>query len=103
MYAIVEIAGKQYKVAADSTIVADKIKGAVGDTVEFDNVLMFVNDGKVKVGSPTIKGAKVTASIEGETRGDTVIVFRKKRRKGFRVRNGHRQQYTKLKINEVTV
>jgi len=103
MYAIVEIAGKQYKVSADNTIQIDKIPGAIGDTVAFDRVLMYADGDNVKFGTPVIDGAKVTASIEGDAKGQKVLVFKKKRRKGYRVKNGHRQQYTALKINDVSV
>ncbi|MFC2125452.1 50S ribosomal protein L21 [Bacteroidota bacterium] len=101
MYAIVDIAGKQFKVTQDQQIFAPKMEGDAGASVEFDNVLLVDNDGKVKVGSPVIKGAKVTAEILEHQKGDKVIVFKKKRRKGFKVKNGHRQEFTKLLIKDI--
>ena len=101
MYAIVDIAGKQFKVVKDQQIFAPKLSGEAGDKVEFDQVLLVDDDGKVKVGSPTVKGAKVSGKIVEHLRGDKVIVFKKKRRKGYKVKNGHRQDYTKLLIEEI--
>ena len=101
MYAIVDIAGKQFKVTQDQQIFAPKMEGDAGASVEFDNVLLVDNDGKVKVGSPLVKGAKVTAEILTHQKGDKVIVFKKKRRKGYKVKNGHRQDFTKLLIKDI--
>ena len=101
MYAIVDIAGKQFKVTQDQQIFAPKMEGDAGASVEFDNVLLVDNDGKIKVGSPKVKGAKVTAEILEHLKGDKVIVFKKKRRKGYKVKNGHRQELTKLVIKEI--
>ena len=101
MYAIVDIAGKQFKVMKDQQIFAPRLNGEAGDKVEFDQVLLVDNDGKVKVGSPTVKGAKVSGKIVEHLKGDTVIVFKKKKRKGYKVKNGHRQAYTKLLIEDI--
>jgi len=101
MYAIVEIAGTQVKVEKDKYYYTPLLEGNDGDKVEFDNVLLVDNDGKVKVGSPSIKGSKVTGKILGQQKGDKVIVFKKKRRKGYKVRNGHRQQFTKVLIEDI--
>jgi large subunit ribosomal protein L21 len=101
MYAIVDIAGKQFKVSKDQKIFAPKLSGEAGDKVEFNQVLLVDNDGKVKVGSPTVKGAKVSGKILEHLKGDKVIVFKKKRRKGYKVKNGHRQVYTKLLIEDI--
>ena len=101
MYAIVDISGKQFKVTQDQQIFAPKMEGDAGASVEFDNVLLVDNDGKVNVGSPLVKGAKVTAEILAHQKGDKVIVFKKKRRKGFKVKNGHRQDFTKLLIKDI--
>lgn len=101
MYAIVEIAGTQVKVEKDKYIYAPLLEGNDGDKVEFDNVLLVESDGKVVVGSPDIKGSKVTGTILGHQKGDKVIVFKKKRRKGYKVRNGHRQQFTKVLIEDI--
>jgi len=101
MYVIVDIAGKQFKVTKDQQIFAPKLSGEAGDKVEFNQVLLVDNDGKVKVGSPTVKGAKVSGKIVEHLKGDKVIVFKKKRRKGYQVKNGHRQTYTKLLIEDI--
>ncbi|MCB0733482.1 MAG: 50S ribosomal protein L21 [Flavobacteriales bacterium] len=101
MFAIVEIAGKQYKVEADQQLFVNKLSGDAGDKMDFGRVLLVDNDGKIKVGTPEVKGASVSASVVEHVRGDKVIVFKKKRRKGYRVRNGHRQDYTKIKIEGI--
>lgn len=102
MYAIVNIAGKQFKVTQDQSVYAPLMEGEEGASVEFDDVLLVDNEGKVKVGTPKVKGAKVSGKIIGHVKGDKVIVFKKKRRKGYKVKNGHRQQYTKLLIENIT-
>ena len=101
MYAIVEIAGQQFKVEQDRFIYTQKIAGSEGDSVEFDNVLLVDNDGTVNVGTPSVSGAKVTGTILAHGKGDKVIVFKKKRRKGYKKKNGHRQSFTKLKIDSI--
>jgi len=101
MYAIVDIAGKQFKVMKDQQIFAPKLSGEAGDKVEFKEVLLVDNDGKVKIGTPTVKGAKVSGKIVEHLKGDKVIVFKKKRRKGYKKKNGHRQDYTKLLIEDI--
>ncbi|RME01718.1 MAG: 50S ribosomal protein L21 [Calditrichaeota bacterium] len=101
MYAIVEIAGKQYKLEPDTQVMTDRLQGKVGDTVEFDRVLLLADGDKVQVGTPTVPGGKVQATIEGEVRGEKVIVFKKKRRKGYRKKTGHRQYYTVLKVKSI--
>jgi large subunit ribosomal protein L21 len=101
MYAIVDIAGKQFKVAKDQFIYAPKIEGEAGSSVSFDNVLLFDNGGSVEVGAPTVKGVKVSGKILEHVKGDKVIVFKKKRRKGYAVKNGHRQQFTKVQIENI--
>jgi large subunit ribosomal protein L21 len=101
MYAIVDIAGKQFKVEKDQKIYAPRMEGESGDKVEFDQVMLVDDNGKVKIGSPVIKGAKVSGKILEHVKDDKVIVFKKKRRKGYRVKNGHRQGYTRLIIEEI--
>jgi large subunit ribosomal protein L21 len=101
MYAIVEIAGKQFKVTQDQFVYAPLLAGDEGASVEFDRVLLVDNEGKVEVGAPTVKGAKVSAKILGHVKGDKVIVFKKKRRKGYRKKNGHRQDFTKVLIEKI--
>jgi large subunit ribosomal protein L21 len=102
MYAIVDIAGKQFKVTQDQFVYAPRMQGEEGASVEFDRVLLLDNDGKVEVGAPLIKGAKVSGKILGHVNGDTVVVFKKKRRKGYKVRNGHRQQFTQVMIVKIS-
>ena len=101
MYAIVEIAGQQFKVEKDQEIFVHRLEGNVGDSVEFDQVLLTDNDGDVKVGAPTIDKAKVTAKIVEHLKGDKVIVFKKKRRKGYKLKKGHRQYLTKVAIEKI--
>ena len=101
MYAIVNIAGQQFKVAKDQYIYAPKLDGETGAVVNFDQVLLIDNGGKVAIGAPTVKGAKVSGKILEHVKGNKVIVFKKKRRKGYAVKNGHRQQYTKVLIEKI--
>ncbi|MGK7395141.1 MAG: 50S ribosomal protein L21 [Candidatus Cyclobacteriaceae bacterium M3_2C_046] len=102
MYAIVDIAGKQFKVSKDRFVYAPKMEGEEGASVEFDQVLLLDDGDKVNVGVPTIKGAKVTGKILGHGRADKVLVFKKKRRKGYRKSQGHRQDFTKVLIEEIS-
>ncbi|MCH8871209.1 50S ribosomal protein L21 [candidate division KSB1 bacterium] len=101
MYAIIDIAGKQFKVSNKDNILVPKVVGEVGKSVEFDKVLLVSDQGKVSVGQPTLKGATVKAKILSFERGGKVIVYKKKRRKGFEVKKGHRQDYTKLEIQSI--
>ena len=101
MYAIVDIAGQQFKVAKDQQIFVHRLQGDEGASIEFDNVLLAEDGGKFKVGTPTLKGAVVSAKILSHLKGDKVIVFKKKRRKGYKKKNGHRQQFTKIQITGI--
>lgn len=101
MYAIVDIAGKQFKVAKDQYIYAPLMDGEAGTAVSFDQVLLVENGGTVTVGAPVVKGAKVSGKILEHVKGNKVIIFKKKRRKGYAVKNGHRQQYTKVLIEGI--
>jgi large subunit ribosomal protein L21 len=101
MYAIVEIAGQQFKVEKGQEIFVHRLEGNEGDKVTFEDVLLTDDGGKVNVGTPNVKGSKVEAEILEHLKGDKVIVFKKKRRKGYRVKNGHRQQFTKILINSI--
>tara|TARA_B100001741_G_scaffold313850_1_gene322763 strand:- start:4525 stop:5058 length:534 start_codon:yes stop_codon:yes gene_type:complete len=101
MYAIVEIAGQQFKVEKDQQIFVHRLEEKEGAKVEFDNVLLIDNKGKVNVGAPAISGAKVTAKVLDHVKGDKVVVFKKKRRKGYRVKNGHRQTFTQIEIQSI--
>ena len=103
MYAIVEINGQQFKAEAGKKLFVHHMQdAAAGQTVEFENVLLVDNDGTIQVGAPTVEGAKVTAEVKCPlVKGEKVLVFHKKRRKGYRKLNGHRQQFTELTIKEV--
>jgi large subunit ribosomal protein L21 len=101
MYAIVEIAGQQFKVAKDQKVFVHRLQEAEGAKVSFDKVLLLENEGAVTVGAPAIQGAEVTAKILGHLQGDKVIVFKKKRRKGFRKKNGHRQALTEIQVESI--
>ena len=101
MFAIVEIAGFQYKVQKDRYIYVNRLKGEVEDKITFDKVLLLSTDTDVKVGTPTVSGAKVEAKILEHLRGEKDIVFKKKRRKGYQVQNGHRQCLTKILISDI--
>lgn len=101
MYAIVDIKGQQFKVTENQTIYVNRLDAGEGDTVEFDQVLLIDNDGKCKVGTPVLDGAKVTGTVKSHVKGDKVIVFKKKRRKGYQKSNGHRQSLTRLEINGI--
>ena len=102
MYAIVEIAGQQFKVEKDQQIFVHQLEGKAGDKLEFSIVLLIDDGGKFAVGAPAVEGAKVTAKIVEHAKGDKVIVFKKKRRKGYAVKNGHRQRFTKIAIDGIT-
>ena len=101
MYAIVEIAGKQFKVTKDQHIYAPLLAGDAGSSVELDNVLLMGDGDSVEVGASAISGARVAATVVEHVKDDKVIIFKKKRRKGYRKKQGHRQQYTKLVIDEI--
>jgi large subunit ribosomal protein L21 len=101
MYAIVEIAGQQFKAEASRFLYTHRLNKEEGDAVEFDQVLLIEDEGQVSVGAPTVTGALVKGKVLGHVQGDKVIVFKKKRRKGYRKFNGHRQQFTKVLIEEI--
>jgi len=102
MFAIVKIAGQQFKVEEGQQLFVHQLEASEGDNVSFEDVLLVDNDGKVSVGTPTLN-AKVNATVLGHQKGDKVIVFKKKRRKGYRRKNGHRQQFTKIQIDSIAV
>ncbi|MCF1191137.1 50S ribosomal protein L21 [Mangrovimonas sp. AS39] len=101
MYAIVEIAGQQFKVEKDQKVFVHRLATEEGKTVSFDNVLMVGDGDKVTLGAPAINGAQVGAKVLKHLKGDKVIVFKKKRRKGYRVKNGHRQALTEIVIESI--
>ena len=100
MYAVIKTGGKQYRVSQGDRIRVEKLDGDIGTSLEFDDVLMIGGD-KVVVGTPNVEGAKVTAEITGQDKAKKVIVFKMKRRKGYRRKQGHRQPYTDLKITGI--
>ncbi|MDP3445611.1 MAG: 50S ribosomal protein L21 [Ignavibacteria bacterium] len=101
MYAIVDIAGQQFKVSEGQQVFVHRLEGEEGNSVSFEKVLLIDNEGKVKVGTPTVAGAKVDAKIVEHLKGDKVIVFKKKRRKGYQKQNGHRQYLSKVLIESI--
>jgi large subunit ribosomal protein L21 len=101
MYAIVEIAGQQFKVAKDQRLFVHRLQDKEGAKVSFDKVFLLNDGKKVTVGAPAITGASVEAKVLGHLKGDKVIVFKKKRRKGYRVKNGHRQSLTQLVVEQI--
>lgn len=101
MYAIVEIAGQQFKVEKNKKLFVHHLELKEDDSVDFEKVLLVDNDGKVDVGTPTVKGAKVTAKVLQHVKGEKVIVFKKKRRKSYQKMNGHRQHFTQIQIENI--
>lgn len=101
MYAIVEIAGHQFKVEKDQKVFVNRLATEEGKSVSFDNVLLIADGDNVTVGAPAIDGAQVSAKVSKHLKGDKVIVFKKKRRKGYRVKNGHRQALTEIVIENI--
>jgi large subunit ribosomal protein L21 len=101
MYAIVDIAGQQFKVEANRKVFVHRLAAEEGASIEFDKVLLVDNNGKVSIGAPVVAGAKVTAKVLSHLKGDKVIVFKKKRRKGYKKKNGHRQYLTQIQIESI--
>jgi|TARA_B100001059_G_scaffold231609_1_gene267722 large subunit ribosomal protein L21 len=101
MYAIVDIAGKQFKVQKDQKLYVHRLGEDTGKSVNFDNVMLVEDSGKVTVGTPSIKGASVKAKVLDHLKGDKIIVFKKKRRKGYKTKNGHRQYLTQIQIESI--
>ena len=103
MYAIVEIKGKQYKVREQDTLYVPLVRSAQpDDTLTFDRVLLLANNGDIRIGAPTVEGAQVTAKVLGHVKADKVLVFKKKRRKRYKVKRGHRQQYTQIQVEALS-
>jgi large subunit ribosomal protein L21 len=102
MYAIVEIAGQQFKVSKDQKVYVHRLTNEEGSKVTFDKVLLLDNSGAITLGAPAIEGASVEATVLQHLKGDKVIVFKKKRRKGYKKRNGHRQYLTQIQIESIT-
>ena len=101
MYAIVDIAGQQFKVEKDQKVFVHRLEAEEGAKLSFDQVLLVDNDGDVKVGAPTVSGATISATVLAHVRGDKVLVFKKKRRKGYQKMNGHRQDLTQIQVQEI--
>ncbi|MBN1543242.1 50S ribosomal protein L21 [candidate division KSB1 bacterium] len=102
MYAIVDIAGQQFRIAQNDVIQTQKVAGDVGTSLELDKVMLLALEKETRIGGPYIEGAKIQATILEHGRDAKVIVFKKKRRKGYRVKNGHRQPYSKLRIDAIS-
>lgn len=99
MYAIVEIAGKQFKVEENAKVYVPRLKADVDSTVTIDRVLLMSGDGNIRIGAPTVADTSLTATVLRHVKGDKVLIFKKKRRKRYRVKRGHRQQYTQIRID----
>ncbi|NLD24768.1 MAG: 50S ribosomal protein L21 [Bacteroidales bacterium] len=101
MYVIVDIQGQQFKVQKDQKLFVHRINANEGDSVEFTNVLLIGNDDDITIGSPTVEGAKVVVEVLSHVKGDKVLVFKKKRRKGYSKLNGHRQQFSQVIVKDI--
>ena len=101
MYAVIKTGGKQYRVAANDTIQIEKLEGSAGDSVEFNDVLMVSNGDAIDWGAPVVAGATVAGEIVGQVRGPKIVIFKKRRRKHYRRKNGHRQDLTAVRITEI--
>lgn len=101
MYAIVDIAGQQFKVEENQKVIVNRLEANEGDKVDFEKVLLKDNNGQVEVGTPVVAGAKVTAKVLGHLKGEKVVVFKKKRRKGYQKRTGFRASLTQIQIEKI--
>ena len=101
MYAVVEIAGQQYKVNPAEKLYVPRLEHEIGSSVKFDKVLLLADEKAIKVGAPLVAGASVSAKVLAHVKDEKVIVFKKKRRKAYRVKRGHRQQYTHIEITSI--
>ncbi|MDL1891737.1 50S ribosomal protein L21 [Sphingobacteriales bacterium CHB3] len=101
MYAVVDIAGKQFKVAQNDKLHVPTLKADKGASITFDKVLLLAGDKEVSIGNPTVSGASVEATVLDHMKDDKVVVFKKKKRKGYRVKRGHRQAYTQVQITKI--
>ncbi len=102
MFAVIKTGGKQYRVTPDDVIRIERISGEAGDKVSFNDVLMLATGGKTAVGTPLVDGARVTGTLVEQTRGEKIIIFKKKRRKSYRRRNGHRQDLSVVRITDIS-
>jgi large subunit ribosomal protein L21 len=103
MYAIVSIAGQQFKVSENKPVYVHRLDAKEGDSVKFDQVLMVGGNGSIKVGAPNVSGATVSATVVSHVKGDKVLIFKKKRRKGYQKLNGHRQSFTKITVDKISL
>jgi large subunit ribosomal protein L21 len=103
MYAVIKTGGKQHRVIEGDVIAIEKINGDRGEAVVFDQVLMVEKEGDIRIGRPVVEGAKVVGEILAQTKGDKLIVYKTKKRKGYHKKNGHRQQLTSMKIREISI
>jgi large subunit ribosomal protein L21 len=103
MYAIIKTGGKQHRVSQGDVIAVEKIAGNKGDALVFDEVLMVASEGDIKIGTPTLTGAKVVSEILEQAKGPKIVVFRMKRRKGYHKKTGHRQLLTRVKITDISI
>ena len=101
MFAVVDIAGKQFRIAPNDKILVPSLEGKIGSTVKFDRVLLLGDDKQISVGNPVVTGAHVEATVLEQMKDNKVIVFKKKKRKGYRVKRGHRQGYTQIQITKL--
>jgi len=101
MYAVIRTGGKQYRVAPDDIIEVEKLSGEAGEIIQFSEVLMLGGDGSARIGAPTVSGASVAAQVIEQKRGEKILVFKKKRRKNYRRKKGHRQHLTAVRITEI--
>lgn len=102
MYAIVRTGGKQYQVSEGERLRVEKLAGEIGDSIDLEEILMLVDGEEIKVGQPLVDGAKISAKIVEQGKAKKVLVYKKKRRKGYEVKNGHRQLYTSLEITTIS-
>ena len=102
-YAIVEDGGKQYKAVEGQTIEVDRFDSEVGDQLDLERILLFVDEEDVQVGTPLVEGAKVQATVVSQVKGPKIVVFKYKPKKRYRVKTGHRQKYTRLQIDSISV
>jgi large subunit ribosomal protein L21 len=103
MIAVVNIQGQQFKVSAGQKIYVHHLPNEAGDSVQFDQVLLLEDSGSTSIGTPTVSGASVKATVLSHVKGDKVIVYKKKRRKGYEKKNGHRQQFSQIKIESIQI
>ena len=103
MYAVIKTGGKQHRVSPGDVIAIEKVGGDKGESVVFDQILMVENEGDIRVGRPVVEGAKVIGEILAQGRGDKLVVYKMKKRKGYHKKTGHRQQLTSMKIREISI